>query len=157
MIVGLGPVPPGNVYLFILYTSTGKILLQNRSQDAARLPNHWAFFGGGIEQGESPRRALEREILDELSYQVQTPYFLIAQTIREAEDENTKHVFVEKYQNQPLQLGEGQTMGWFSPDETHGLKMIDHHRVVIEHIREYLNQLSERSAIEGESITDSCI
>ena len=132
-------------------------LLQHRSNEAARLPNYWAFFGGGIEQGESPRRALEREILEELSYQVHTPYFLIAQTIREEEDENMKYVFVEKYQNQPLQLGEGQAMGWFSPDETNGLKMIDHDRVVIEHVRDYLNQLSERSAIEGESMTDGSI
>ncbi len=146
-----------NVSLLILYTATGKILLQHRSKDAARLPNYWAFFGGGIEEGESPRRALERESLEELSYQVQSPYFLIAQTIREAKDANTKYVFVEQYQNQALQLGEGQAMGWFSPDETNGLTMIDHDRVVIEHIRDYLNQLSERSAIEGESMTDSGI
>ena len=68
----------------------------------------------------------------------------MAQTFRDEKDENTKYVFVEKYQDQPLQLGEGQAMGWFSPDETHGLKMIDHDRVVVEHIRDYLNQLSER-------------
>ena len=135
-----------DVSLFILYTAIGKILLQHRSKDAARLPNYWAFFGGGIEQGESPRRALEREILEELSYRVHTPYFLIAQTIREEEEENTKYVFVEQYQNQPLQLGEGQAMGWFSPDETTGLNMIEHDRVVIEHIRDYLKQLSERDA-----------
>ena len=122
------------------------MLLQHRTSDACRLPNYWAFFGGGIEQGESPERALEREILEELSYQVQSPYYLMAQTFREEEDENTKYVFVEKYRDQPLQLGEGQAMGWFDPDETHGLKMIDHDRVVIDHIRNYLNQLSERGA-----------
>ena len=132
-----------NVSLLILYTSTGKILLQHRSKDAARLPNYWAFFGGGIEQGESPTRALEREILEELSCQVQNPYLLLAQKYREEEDENTKYVFVEQYQDQPLQLGEGQAMGWFDPDETRGLQMIEHDRAVVERIRDYLNQLSE--------------
>lgn len=140
--------PVRDVSLFILYTSTGKILLQHRSKDAPRLPNYWAFFGGAIEQGESTKRALEREILEELSYKVQNPYFLIAQKFRDEEDENenTKYVFVEKYHDQPLQLGEGQAMGWFYPDETNGLKMIDHDRLVVDQIRDYLNQLSERGA-----------
>jgi len=50
-------------------------------------------------------------------------------------------VFVEQYQDQPLQLGEGQAMGWFSPDETHELKMIDHDRFVVEQVRDYFNRL----------------
>jgi 8-oxo-dGTP pyrophosphatase MutT (NUDIX family) len=143
-----------DVSLFILYTAMGKILLQHRSKDAPRLPNYWAFFGGGVEEGESPTRALEREVLEELSYQVQRPYFLMAQTIRDEQDENTKYVFIEKYEDQPLQLGEGQAMGWFSLDETLGLKMIDHDRVVVEQIRDYLDQLSERDTQKGsESMT----
>ena len=134
-----------DVSLFILYTSTGHILLQHRTNDAFRLPNYWAFFGGGIEHGESPTEALEREVLEELSYQVQNPYFLMAQKVRDENDENTKYVFVEQYQDQPLQLGEGQAMGWFSPDETHELKMIEHDRAVVKQMRDYLNQLSERA------------
>ena len=86
---------------------------------------------------------------EELSYQVQSPYFLVAQKIRDEEDENTKYVFVEQYQDQPLQLGEGQAMGWFSPDETHELKMIEHDRAVVKQMRDYLNQLSERAGYAG--------
>ena len=138
-----------NVSVLILYNSTGHILLQHRTNEAFRLPNFWAFFGGGIEQGESPKEALEREILEELSYQVQSPYFLLEQKIRDEEDENTKYVFVEQYQDQPLQLGEGQAMGWFSPDETHQLKMIEHDRAVVKQMWDYLNQLSERAGYAG--------
>ena len=130
-----------DVSLFILYTSTGHVLLQHRAHDAFRLPNYWAFFGGAIEQGESPTEALEREVLEELSYQVQNPYFLMAQKVRDGEDENTKYVFVEQYQDQRLQLGEGQAMGWFSPAETHELKMIEHDRAIVERMRDYLHQL----------------
>ena len=130
-----------DVSLFILYTSTGHVLLQHRTHDASRLPNYWAFFGGGIEQGESPTEALKREVLEELAYQVQNPSFLMAQKVKDGEDENTKYVFVEQYREQPLQLGEGQAMGWFSPDETHELKMIEHDRAIVERMRDYLNQL----------------
>ena len=138
-----------NVSVLILYNSTGHILLQHRANDASRLADFWAFFGGGIEQGESPTEALERELLEELSYQVHKPYFLLAQKIRDDEDENTKYVFVEYYQDQPLQLGEGQGMGWFSPDETHELKMIEHDRAVVKQMRDYLNQRSERAGYDG--------
>ena len=130
-----------DVSVFILYTSSGHILLQHRTDDAIRLPGYWAFFGGGIEKGENPTEALKREIREELSYQVQNPQFLLAQKVRDGENDNTKYVFVEQYQDQPLQLGEGQAMGWFSPDETQGLKMIDHDRFVVEQVRDYLNRL----------------
>jgi 8-oxo-dGTP diphosphatase len=130
-----------DVSLFILYTSSGHILLQHRTDDAFRLPGYWAFFGGGIEQGENPTEALRREIREELSYEVQGPKFFLAQKVRDKENDITKYVFVEQYQDQPLQLGEGQAMGWFSPDETHELKMIDHDRFVVEQVRDYLNRL----------------
>jgi mutator protein MutT len=131
-----------NISVLILYSVTGQILLQHRSHDAPRLPNFWAFFGGGIEQGESPREALEREIREELSYQVQNPYLLLAQEIRDEGDQNTKYVFVEQYQNQPLQLGEGQAMGWFTPEQTYQLQMIEHDRDVVKRMQDYLNQLT---------------
>ena len=130
-----------DVSLFILYTSSGHILLQHRTDDAFRLPGYWAFFGGGIEQGENPTEALRREIREELSYEVQGPKFFLAQKVRDEENDITKYVFVEQYQDQPLQLGEGQAMGWFSPDETHGLKMVDHDRFVVEQVRHYLKRL----------------
>ncbi len=130
-----------DVSLLILYTTTGQILLQHRTHDAFSLPNHWAFFGGGIEAGETPAEALERESLEELSYHVQNPHFLMAQTVTDGADQNTKYVFVERYQDQPLHLGEGQAMGWFSPEDTHELQMIDHDRAIVERMREYLNQL----------------
>lgn len=79
-----------DVSLLILYTSSGRLLLQHRTPDAFTLPNYWAFFGGGIEAGETPADALEREALEELSYRVQKPCFLMAQTVRDGEDLSTK-------------------------------------------------------------------
>lgn len=129
-----------DVSILILYTAEGKILLQHRSKDAQRLPDYWAFFGGDIEAGETPKQALRRESLEELSYEVQNPHLLITQKFTYKEDENTKYVFVEKYENQPLQLGEGQGMEWFLPDETGELKIIDHDRSVIQQVQNYLSE-----------------
>ena len=103
-----------DVSVLILYTSSGHILLQHRTDDAFRLSGYWAFFGGGIEQGENPTEALKREIREELSYQVQDPKFLLAQKVRDEDHDNTKYVFVEQYHDQPLLLGEGQAMGWWT-------------------------------------------
>ena len=135
-----------DVSVLILYTLTGHILLQHRTDDALRLPGYWAFFGGSIEQGENPTEALKREIREELSYLVQNPEFFLAQKVRDEENDydNRKYVFVEEYQGQSLQLGEGQAMGWFLPDETHALKMVDHDRFVVQQVRDYLNRLSSR-------------
>ena len=79
-----------DVSVFILYNSTGHILLQHRTDDAFRLPGYWAFFGGGIEQGENPTEALKREIQEELSYLVQNPKILLAQKVIDEENDNTK-------------------------------------------------------------------
>jgi 8-oxo-dGTP pyrophosphatase MutT (NUDIX family) len=48
----------------------GEILvyLQRRDKDAKRLPDWFGFFGGGIEEGESPEQALLREVKEELNY-----------------------------------------------------------------------------------------
>ena len=81
-------------------------------------------------------------VREELSYPVQNPKFLVAQKFKEDENDNTKYVFVAQYQDQSLQLGEGQGLGWFSLDETHGLKMVDHDRFVVEQVRDYLNRIS---------------
>ena len=62
-----------NVSVLGLYNDKKEILLQHRSKDAKRLPDHWAFFGGGLEQGETPEQAMARESIEELEYRVMKP------------------------------------------------------------------------------------
>lgn len=128
-----------NISVLILYTTEGKVLLNHRSKDAPRLPNYWSLFGGGIEKGESTEQALRREIIEELAYDVRNPHFLIEQKFIHDEDESSKYVFIEQYDGQPLQLGEGQAMEWFYPTETSQLKMSDHDRSVILQVQRYLS------------------
>lgn len=60
--------PPHNVALGILYQQ-GKFLLQLRD-DIPNIahPGKWAFFGGHIEENESPDVAIKRELAEEIGY-----------------------------------------------------------------------------------------
>jgi 8-oxo-dGTP diphosphatase len=128
-----------SVSVLILYDDEGRVLLQHRTKDAPIFPSHWAFFGGGVEQGESPEQAVKRESFEELRYAVNAPRLLAAQRFTYDGIEYTKHVFVEKYDGATLILGEGQGMGWFLPAETRELLMVEHDRSVIDAMRNILN------------------
>ena len=65
--------PRRDVAVLILYDGDGRILLQHRTEDAPTFPDCWAFFGGGLEEGETPEQAVEREIIEELAYKLRSP------------------------------------------------------------------------------------
>ena len=43
--------------------------MQRRDANAQRLPDYFAFFGGGVKSGETPENAMLREIKEELEYE----------------------------------------------------------------------------------------
>ena len=49
--------------------------MQMRDANAARYPNTLGFFGGGIEEGETPLTALIREAKEELALDIQNPTY----------------------------------------------------------------------------------
>lgn len=124
---------PRHVSLLLLFDEHKRILLQHRSEDAKRLPGHWAFFGGGIEPGETPEQTLMRESQEELHYKPQNPKKMMVQTYTYQGEENHKHIFMEPIEHaQTLRQDEGQGMGWFTPQEARALKMIGHDRDTLE-------------------------
>ncbi len=52
------------------------VFLQKREKDRKTLPGYFAFFGGGIEEGESSEQALKREIKEELEFDLKDHKFL---------------------------------------------------------------------------------
>ena len=126
-----------NVAIIILYDQDKKILLQHRAEDAKRLPGYWAFFGGSIEAGETPEQAVKREALEELNYELSSPRMMLKQNFFWKDENNEKHVFVEKYDpNKKITLGEGQNLGWFHLSELDGLKIVDHDIEVLKYIKD---------------------
>lgn len=101
----------------LLYTKDKKVLLQHRSDDAPRNPGAWGFFGGGLEEGETPIEAVVRETYEELEYKLADPQLI---DTLEYEHEGLRvvlYAFAQEYDGQPLVLREGQAYGWFSTDE----------------------------------------
>ena len=65
------------VSLFTLFNNRNSFLLQHRTQDAPRLPNMWAFFGGGVERKETPLQAVYREAWEEINYRLKDPKLVL--------------------------------------------------------------------------------
>jgi 8-oxo-dGTP diphosphatase len=127
-----------NVAVIILYDNDSRILLQHRTRDAPTFPDHWAFFGGGIEDGETAEQAVKREALEELDYGLTAPRLFGVRRLVHQDNEYKVHVFVEEYSGGKLILGEGQAMGWFLTEETNDLLINDHDRSVIDSLKGFL-------------------
>ncbi len=69
-----------------------EMYLQKRTADAKRNPGCWGMFGGGVEKGETPEAAMQREIAEELEYKPLKPiYFSDYETA-----DGILHVFFEE-------------------------------------------------------------
>lgn len=128
-----------DVSVILLFDKDKKILLQKRTKDAPASAGNWAFFGGGINPGETPEQTLAREAYEELRYTPKKPIFITTQEFLKHPDDtekSLKHVFMEAYDlAQTLILGEGEAMNWFTIAETDALKMSNHDRAVLKQIQ----------------------
>ena len=129
-----------NVSLILLHDNEKRFLLQHRTVDAEQAPDHWAFFGGGINPGETPEEAVIRESLEELSYKPQSPKMILKKDFSLDQVSGVMHVFTESYRGDKtkLRLGEGQGWGWFHSTELGDLKMLLHDRKVVEYATQFL-------------------
>ena len=129
-----------NVVLIILYDAQKRFLLQHRTSDAQLLPDHWAFFGGGIKAGETPKEALYRETREELNYTPKSPKLVLEQDFREGAVSGRLHIYIEVFRGDTseLKLQEGQGWGWYNETELDRLKMISRDKKIINFIATYL-------------------
>lgn len=135
--------------LIILYDREKKFLLQHRTKDAAVLPDYWAFFGGGIKEGETPEDAVRREAFEELNYGLISPLFFIEQDFKIGSTEGRMYVYIEAFNGNKssLKLQEGQGWGWYKASEIDDLKMVDHDRQLVKSINLYLKNNNKTTTI----------
>lgn len=123
------------VALFVLRDRNGRVLLQHRSKTAGRLPDYWAFFGGGIDKGETPEEAVKREAKEELGIELEDLKFFKRYEFQEAEGLQEKFVFIAPLNYSPEELKkqqeEGQNLGLFSFEELKNLKITNNDMVVL--------------------------
>ncbi len=108
----------------ILVNQVGQLLVQQRpgGSDCA---GQWEFPGGKLEQGESAREALKRELHEELGIVLHSEEIL---TILEHDYPHAKvrlHTYISKtWQGKPIGL-EGQTTMWAEPSAVAQLDLLE--------------------------------
>lgn len=123
------------VALFVLKDEDGRVLLQHRDKTAPRLPDYWAFFGGEIEENETPEDAVIREAKEELGIEFKNLEFFKRYEFQQEDGLHEKFVFIASlsvsFKELRRQQEEGQNLGLFSFEELKNLKISDYDRVIL--------------------------
>jgi 8-oxo-dGTP diphosphatase len=101
----------------------GRYLLQHRDNDPKIWhPDHWGLFGGELDDGETPKQGLVRELEEELDLRAQKPRYLFPWYPR---PRATIHIFLVQLDIpiSCLELREGVGMDLFSLKEMSGMKV----------------------------------
>jgi 8-oxo-dGTP pyrophosphatase MutT (NUDIX family) len=111
----------------IIVNEDNKILLLKRADDSKIwMPNKWALVGGGIEKGESPEKAIKREILEETGLEIND--FINSFTIQRHKD-SIEHVFACRYDGESTDIKlnfENSNYGWYGVNEMKFLNTVPH-------------------------------
>ncbi len=108
----------------VIRNPAGQLLLQHRDDKAGvTYPGHWSFFGGFVEQEETPADALRREIQEEISWCADNITHLTTSIFDQYERRNAvayREYFLLEYDDRThprLTQREGQGMAWVGRDQ----------------------------------------
>jgi 8-oxo-dGTP diphosphatase len=110
----------------LLFDRNQKLLVYLRDDKPdLPFPNHWDFFGGHIEAGESPEQALVREVKEELGIDLwHWDFFRCYECLEGDAYPNRKFIYHGAIDLAPqdLTLNEGQRLTGIEPGERFRLK-----------------------------------
>ena len=131
------------VAVIIFYDKEGRILLQNRKGiNKFGVEWDWGFFGGGIEENETPKQALVREIKEELDFDLKEFRYLGEYKGKASEDVALiLHVFVSPLGEnmKRFRQKEGIGMKMFPIQDAENLKIPEHAKVIIRDLNKIFN------------------
>lgn len=131
------------VSLIIFYTEDKKILMQDR-RNIQKAYEEWGYFGGQIEEGETPEQAVIRETKEELDYDL-TDFKFIGQCKTDIKE---KDIVVERFlfvtplgdKQKLFNQKEGQGMKLYTIEEAKQLKTFTGDRQALDIIEKFLNK-----------------
>lgn len=116
----------------VIVNDDDKILLLKRADDSKIWQqNKWALVGGGIEKGETPEKAVKREIKEETGLDINK--FVKTFTIQRHPD-SIEHIFACRYSGEPTDIilnEENTNYGWYDVNE---MKFLD----IVPNLIEYI-------------------
>ena len=115
----------------VIVDNDNKILLLKRGNKAPWMPSKWSLVGGAINKDETPKQAVEREILEETGLEIKK--FIKTFDIKRNVD-SIEYVFACRYEGEPTDIKlneENANYGWYDVDE---MKFLD----IVPNLIEYI-------------------
>jgi len=114
------------VAMVLLFDRNNRLLIYLRDDKPdIPFPNHWDFFGGHLEEGETPEEALVREAKEELGVELKDWKFFRTYVCMEGDAyPNLKHIYWAMLDQEPeaLTLYEGQVLRSIGIEERQRIK-----------------------------------
>lgn len=104
----------------IIINDEGEILLQLRDEKAQSYPNYWGLIGGTVEKGESPSKAIRREINEEINCNISNTK-LFRTYIHNSKLEYAFIGILKK--KSKIELHEGRKIQWLLPKQLRNLEI----------------------------------
>ncbi len=107
------------------------VFLQKRSKDAKILPDFFGFFGGGAENGENPEKALQREMMEEISF-IPSGYIYLREYEFPRSIKSIYYLEVGDEFEKQIEIKEGEYGKYFTEDEAlNEPKLIEEDKIVL--------------------------
>jgi 8-oxo-dGTP diphosphatase len=121
-----------NVCTVIFYTDDGKLLLQDR-EGIAKFGEEYDFFGGGIEEDETPEEALARELKEEIDYVcANLKLYKVYEFKIDEHNSRTEYTFFAKAPRlEEIKVLEGKKAVFMTLKEALSYKLFPHDDVII--------------------------
>ena len=128
------------VALIVFYDDQRRILLQDR-EGISKFGEEWGYFGGEIEEGETPEQAVIRETKEELNYDLKDYRFIGIFTNQLTDDLTIeRHVFISPLEDKldSFQQIEGSRMQLFTLEQAKKAKSVRGDDLVLKELERIL-------------------